>query len=43
MHAPFQTAIPKRQVTPSMMPALVFLGPNKMGIEQVFHPAIWPL
>jgi hypothetical protein len=42
MHAPFQAAIPKKQVTPSTMRALVFRGPNQIAIEQVSIPRSGP-
>jgi 2-desacetyl-2-hydroxyethyl bacteriochlorophyllide A dehydrogenase len=38
MNATFQAAIPKKQATPSTMRALVFRGPNQIGIEQVSIP-----
>src|SRR6266852_9926042 len=38
MNVTLQAAIPKKQVTPSMMRALVFHGPNQIGIEQVSIP-----
>lgn len=38
MNMTFQAAIPKKQTTPSMMRALVFHGPNQIGIEQVSIP-----
>jgi alcohol dehydrogenase len=33
-----QAAVPKKQVAPSTMKALVFRGPNQIGIEQVSIP-----
>jgi D-arabinose 1-dehydrogenase-like Zn-dependent alcohol dehydrogenase len=42
MNAAFQAAIPKKQVTPSTMRALVFHGPNQIGIEQVSIPRPGP-
>jgi len=38
MNMTFQAAIPKKQVTPYRMRALVFHGPNQIGIEQVSIP-----
>ena len=42
MNATFQAAIPKKQVAPSTMRALVFHGPNQIGIEQVSIPRPGP-
>ncbi len=42
MNATFQAAIPKKQVVPSTMRALVFHGPNQIGIEQVPIPRPGP-
>lgn len=42
MNVTFQAAIPKKQVTPSIMRALVFHGPNQIGIEQVSIPRPGP-
>src|SRR6202162_3697374 len=42
MNATFQAAIPKKQVAPSTMKALVFRGPNQIGIEQVSIPKPGP-
>jgi 2-desacetyl-2-hydroxyethyl bacteriochlorophyllide A dehydrogenase len=42
MNATFQAAIPKKQVVPSTMRALVFQGPNQIGIEQVPIPRPGP-
>ena len=38
----FQVAIPKKQAAPSTMKALVFRGPNQIGIEQVSIPKPGP-
>jgi alcohol dehydrogenase len=37
-----QAAVPKKQVAPSTMKALVFRGPNQIGIEQVSIPQPGP-
>ena len=42
MNATFQAAIPKKQAVPSTMRALVFRGPNQIGIEQVSIPRPGP-
>jgi alcohol dehydrogenase len=42
MNATFQAAIPKQQPTSSTMRALVFHGPNQIGIEQVSIPRPGP-
>ena len=42
MNVTLQAAAPKKQVTPSTMRALVFHGPNQIGIEQVFIPRPGP-
>src|SRR5580765_3270249 len=42
MNATFQEAIPKKQVVPSTMRALVFRGPNQIGIEQAPIPRPGP-
>ena len=42
MNATFQAAIPKKQVVPSTMRALVFHGPNQIGIEQAPIPRPGP-
>jgi alcohol dehydrogenase len=42
MFVTFQAAIPKKQVTQSTMRALVFRGPNHIGIEQVTIPRPGP-
>jgi 2-desacetyl-2-hydroxyethyl bacteriochlorophyllide A dehydrogenase len=42
MNATFQAAIPKKQVLPSTMRALVFRGPNQIGIEQTPIPRPGP-
>jgi len=38
MFATFQAAIPKKKVIPSTMRALVFRGPNQIGIKQISIP-----
>src|ERR1700675_4199119 len=42
MLSTFQVAIPKKKVAPSTMKALVFRGPNQIGIEQVSIPKPGP-
>src|SRR5438552_11477000 len=42
MMSTFQAAIPKKQVAPSVMKALVFRGPNQIGIERVPLPKPGP-
>jgi alcohol dehydrogenase len=42
MMSTFQAAIPKKQAAPSTMKALVFRGPNHIGIEQVSIPKPGP-
>jgi len=42
MNATFQAVIPQKQVVPSTMRALVFRGPNQIGIEQVPIPRPGP-
>ena len=42
MFATFQAAIPKKEVIPSTMRALVFRGPNQIGIEQFSIPRPGP-
>jgi threonine dehydrogenase-like Zn-dependent dehydrogenase len=42
MNATFQAAIPKKQVVRSTMRALVFRGPNQIGIEQTPIPRPGP-
>jgi alcohol dehydrogenase len=42
MNATFQAAIPKKPVVPSTMRALVFRGPNQIGIEQAPIPRPGP-
>jgi alcohol dehydrogenase len=42
MYATFQAAIPKKQAAPSTMKALVFRGPNQIGIEEVSIPKAGP-
>jgi len=42
MLATFQAAVPKRQATSSTMRALVFRGPNRIGIEDVPIPKPGP-
>src|ERR1700747_3635536 len=42
MMSTFQAAIPKKQAAPSTMKALVFRGPNQIGIEQVSIPKPGP-
>src|SRR6266581_360482 len=42
MNATFQAVIPQKQVVPSTMRALVFRGPNQIGIEQVPIPRARP-
>jgi len=42
MFATFQAATPKKQSAPSTMRALVFRGPNHIGIEQVSIPRPGP-
>ena len=42
MHATFQAATPQKQAAPDTMRALVFRGPNQIGIEQVTVPRPGP-
>ena len=42
MLSTFQAAVPKKQVAASTMKALVFLGPNQIGVEQVPIPKPGP-
>src|ERR1700687_3587368 len=42
MFATFQAATPKKQSAPATMRALVFRGPNQIGIEQVAIPRPGP-
>src|SRR5437879_9226619 len=42
MMSTFQVAVPKKQAVPSTMKALVFRGPNQIGIEQVSIPKPGP-
>src|ERR1700675_5210430 len=42
MLSTFQVAIPKKKVAPSTMKALVFHGPNQIGIEEVSIPKPGP-
>jgi alcohol dehydrogenase len=42
MYATFQAAVPQKQSAPSTMRALVFHGPNQIGIEQVAIPRPGP-
>jgi alcohol dehydrogenase len=42
MNATFQLAIPEKRTVPSTMRALVFHGPNQIGIEQVSIPRPGP-
>lgn len=42
MISTFQAAIPKKQASPSTMKALVFRGPNQLGIEEVPIPKAGP-
>jgi alcohol dehydrogenase len=42
MNVTFQAAIPKKQAVPSTMRALVFRGPNQIGIEQAPIPRPGP-
>jgi alcohol dehydrogenase len=42
MISTFQAAIPMKQAAPSTMKALVFRGPNHIGIEQVSIPKPGP-
>ena len=42
MVSTFQAAIPKKQALPSTMKALVFRGPNQIGIEEVPIPKPGP-
>jgi alcohol dehydrogenase len=42
MYATFQAAVPQEQSAPSTMRALVFHGPNQIGIEQVAIPRPGP-
>jgi len=42
MFATFQAATPKKQSKPHTMAALVFRGPNQIGVEQVAIPRSGP-